>query len=496
MVVDCNNPENKDNPICLRPTPEQSERERRLSGGGLSNFVGNPIDNAVKDSAKKICDVQGGKYNAPSDVCNVNGVDIKGFSQLTGRDLYKDAFKKQIDTDTLGNYLFDGPFGTGKTSFAKAIALEYAQIKGVDPSEYFRTNVIEASGRNGIDFIRDTVDKFIKTQGLSGIAGARRKIIILDEADDLSQDAQRQLKTVFNDIVARKLPVSIFLMSNHPGRILPDITQSGRFSILEFGKLEDSELLKIGNDTNPTAMRKDPNIVLYSDGSVRALQDNIKNFTLGLPIRDYRVQDIEQLEKKISSEEKRLDLLKRQKQTKVRAEAENLASQYTRRELLTDLARLQGLTEEDTPIQEERVIEALKYKGLTDAQIISGLKSIQKEQEEEQRREALRREEASLPSIRSLGVNVSSLTPEGIRSMKIESTSIRFNSIQQNYYTRVRKIYEQKLSAEDQGDQDSVEVYDNQAIILTTQFTLKFPDIDFGQAQKQAIHDVYYGESP
>jgi replication factor C subunit 2/4 len=93
--------------------------------------------------------------------------------------------------------LFYGPPGTGKTSTVLALAKE---LYG---PELIKTRVLElnASDERGISIVRDKVKNFARMQ-LSNPSAAYRaqypcppyKIIILDEADSMTQDAQSALR--------------------------------------------------------------------------------------------------------------------------------------------------------------------------------------------------------------------------------------------------------------------------------------------------------------
>ncbi|KAL1639992.1 Subunit of heteropentameric Replication factor C (RF-C) [Diplodia intermedia] len=98
--------------------------------------------------------------------------------------------------------LFYGPPGTGKTSTILALA---KQLYG---PELLRSRVLElnASDERGIAIVRDKVKNFARQQlsnppaGPAGVEYRRRhpcppfKIIILDEADSMTQDAQSALR--------------------------------------------------------------------------------------------------------------------------------------------------------------------------------------------------------------------------------------------------------------------------------------------------------------
>ena len=81
---------------------------------------------------------------------------------------------------SMPHLIFHGPSGTGKTSMAKAVATKIAK----------ETIEVNASDYNGIDTIRNTIQSFCNIQ-ISGL-----KIVILDECDWLSYDAQRALKNI------------------------------------------------------------------------------------------------------------------------------------------------------------------------------------------------------------------------------------------------------------------------------------------------------------
>ena len=93
--------------------------------------------------------------------------------------------------------LFYGPPGTGKTSTILALA------KGLYGPEMFRTRVLElnASDERGISIVREKVKDFARMQ-LSNPPPHYKdkhpcppyKIIILDEADSMTQDAQSALR--------------------------------------------------------------------------------------------------------------------------------------------------------------------------------------------------------------------------------------------------------------------------------------------------------------
>ncbi|TAQ90500.1 hypothetical protein B7494_g1195 [Chlorociboria aeruginascens] len=103
----------------------------------------------------------------------------------------------QDHTITLPHMLFYGPPGTGKTSTVLALAKE---LYG---PELIKTRVLElnASDERGISIVREKVKDFARMQLSNPSAEYRArypcppyKIIILDEADSMTQDAQSALR--------------------------------------------------------------------------------------------------------------------------------------------------------------------------------------------------------------------------------------------------------------------------------------------------------------
>ena len=73
---------------------------------------------------------------------------------------------------------------------------------------------INASDENGIDTIRSKVTQFAQTRSIDG----NIKIIILDECDGLSQDAQRALRNTMEEYAEI---TRFVLTANYSHRIIP-----------------------------------------------------------------------------------------------------------------------------------------------------------------------------------------------------------------------------------------------------------------------------------
>ena len=98
-----------------------------------------------------------------------------------GNDKLKKSIARQLEQNDIQNYLFYGPAGTGKTTLAKLIT------KNLDCDYIY----INASDERGIETIRDKVSGFASVASFKPL-----KVVILDEADFLTIQAQASLRNI------------------------------------------------------------------------------------------------------------------------------------------------------------------------------------------------------------------------------------------------------------------------------------------------------------
>ena len=98
-----------------------------------------------------------------------------------GNETIKKSISKYLEQNDIQNLIFYGPAGTGKTTLAKII------VKNLDCDHLY----INASDERGIETIRD------KVQGFASVASFKPlKVVILDEADFLTIQAQASLRNI------------------------------------------------------------------------------------------------------------------------------------------------------------------------------------------------------------------------------------------------------------------------------------------------------------
>ena len=101
--------------------------------------------------------------------------------EYVGNENIKKTIQQYLDQNDIQNLIFYGPAGTGKTTLAKLIT------KNLNCTHLY----INASDERGIDTIREKVSSFASAASFSPL-----KVVILDEADFLTIQAQASLRNV------------------------------------------------------------------------------------------------------------------------------------------------------------------------------------------------------------------------------------------------------------------------------------------------------------
>jgi replication factor C subunit 2/4 len=168
--------------------------------------------------------------------------------------------------------LFYGPPGTGKTSTILALAKE---LYGPD---MIKSRVLElnASDERGISIVRDKVKNFARMQLTNPAPGYKQKypcppfkIIILDEADSMTQDAQSALRRTMETY--SKI-TRFCLICNYVTRIIDPL--ASRCSKFRFKSLDQSNAKKrleiiAENEGVPLGDGAVDALIKFSEGDLR-----------------------------------------------------------------------------------------------------------------------------------------------------------------------------------------------------------------------------------
>ena len=135
--------------------------------------------------------------------------------------------------EEMPNFLFSGPAGVGKTTVALCVARE---ILG----DYWKDYTLElnASDERGINMVRERVKMFARYSTMAS-SKIPFKIIILDEADEMTGDAQTALRRIIEDS-ARS--TRFILICNYLSQIIEPI--QSRCVIFRFTNMKEEDVVK------------------------------------------------------------------------------------------------------------------------------------------------------------------------------------------------------------------------------------------------------------
>ncbi|MDD3493939.1 MAG: AAA family ATPase [Candidatus Thermoplasmatota archaeon] len=132
--------------------------------------------------------------------------------------------------DEMGHLLLYGMRGTGKTTLVNLL------VDALGLKEAMKS--LNASNDRGIDAMREQVVRYMRERGLIDLYGLPFKLIVLEEADQLTPEAQRMLKT---PLEAYKRNCRALFLCNDRNQIIPEI--SDRCMEYSFSPLQRGDML-------------------------------------------------------------------------------------------------------------------------------------------------------------------------------------------------------------------------------------------------------------
>jgi len=196
----------------------------------------------------------------------------ESLDDVVGQEHVTKFLKEFVKNKDIPHMLFAGPPGCGKTTTAVALARE---LYGKDWKNYFME--MNASDERKLSDIREKV----KSSARAKIIGQDFKIIFMDEADNITRDAQNALRRIIevNSDVCR-----FILSCNYPNKVIQPLIDrcvTFRFKSIKptymkimLKKISESE----GIDISQPALHL---LATLSNGSMRTALNTLQKLKLG-----------------------------------------------------------------------------------------------------------------------------------------------------------------------------------------------------------------------
>ena len=130
-------------------------------------------------------------------------------------DRLKTPFQEYVNQNNIPNLLLSGGAGVGKTTVAKAMCEEIG-------CDYM---IINGSDENGVDVVRYKITNYASSMSLSG----GRKVIIIDEADYLSPNAQAAFRNAIEEFASN---CSFIFTCNYKNKLIDPL--HSRCAVVDF----------------------------------------------------------------------------------------------------------------------------------------------------------------------------------------------------------------------------------------------------------------------
>jgi len=166
-----------------------------------------------------------------SDIMWVEKYRPKKISEIVNQKDIKGSLSALLkNQEEMPHLLFSGSAGVGKTTMALCISQE---ILGDKWKDY--TLELNASDERGINMVRERVKKFSRFAGLD--TEIPFKIIILDEADEMTSDAQTALRRIIEDTAKF---CRFILIANNISKIINPI--QSRCAVFKFSQIDEKDI--------------------------------------------------------------------------------------------------------------------------------------------------------------------------------------------------------------------------------------------------------------
>uniref|UniRef100_A0A0N5B9A6 Replication factor C subunit 2 n=1 Tax=Strongyloides papillosus TaxID=174720 RepID=A0A0N5B9A6_STREA len=189
---------------------------------------------------------------------------------IVGNQITMQRLKHFAVNGNVPNLLLSGPPGCGKTTCVWAMAKELL-------GEYSKKGILElnASDERGIDVVRDRIKNFCQAK-VTFPSPHMTKIIILDEADSMTEGAQQAMRRIMEEYSET---TRFAFACNQSEKVIEPL--QSRCAIARFSKLTDEEILKrllyVCEKENVSYDPKGLQAIIFTaDGDMRQALNNLQ----------------------------------------------------------------------------------------------------------------------------------------------------------------------------------------------------------------------------
>lgn len=205
------------------------------------------------------------------------------FDDVVGHDVVRTRMERFASDPEMPNLLLAGRQGIGKTALVHCLARKKY-------GDGWRKNILElnASDNRGIDVVRDDIKTFARQGGVDESFG----IVFLDEADQLTKDAQPALRRIMEDYDDR---TRFILSCNYPNQIIAPIqSRCATFRMTALGDEEVREVMDRVIDAEELEVeeRAAQRIVADSRGDARKAINTLQGCVLDGTLKDADAMEI------------------------------------------------------------------------------------------------------------------------------------------------------------------------------------------------------------
>ncbi|KAF4724365.1 Subunit of heteropentameric Replication factor C (RF-C) [Perkinsus olseni] len=204
----------------------------------------------------------------------------RDLSDVVGNEPAMQRLRAMAEDRHMPNLLLSGPPGCGKTTSVMCLA------RALLGDDLVKTAVLElnASDDRGIDVVRNRIKTFAQQKISMPAGGCQQKIVILDEADSMTEAAQQAMRRTME---IHSSTTRFALACNQSTKIIEPI--QSRCAIVRFTRLKDSDIctqVKRVAEVERVELRDDglEALIFTAEGDMRAALNNLQSTATGFGV--------------------------------------------------------------------------------------------------------------------------------------------------------------------------------------------------------------------